>query len=79
MTKQQAVSQDDPTAPLPVEPPTLSGLIRLKAERVEEKLSGEGGAKVAFSLELTADHLQPVTIELAEPRVTLILHGEPGW
>ena len=58
----------------------FSRTIRLKAERVEEKLalSENEGAKVAFSLELTAD-LQPVTIELAEPRVTLIVHGaQPG-
>ncbi|HEX6898883.1 MAG TPA: hypothetical protein VF789_04185 [Thermoanaerobaculia bacterium] len=58
---------------------SFTGMIRLKAERVEEKatVSEEGGAKVSFLLELTADHSQPLTIELAEPRVTLILHGVP--
>ena len=78
MTNPQNVSQTDPPpAHEPMEPP-LGGLIRLKAERVEEGLSAEGKAKVAFSLELTADLLQPVTLELAEPRVTLILHGDAG-
>jgi hypothetical protein len=69
----------EPQNVLPAEPPLVAGMIRLKAERVEEKLalSGEGGAKVAISLELTAGHPQPLTIELAEPRVTLILHGAP--
>lgn len=62
--------------PRAAEPP-FAGTVQLKAERVEEKaaLTGEGGAKVTFSLELSADPPQPLTIELADPHFTVMLHG----
>lgn len=51
--------------------------IELKSERVQETLTatGEPTGNFGFVLELAVPQQQPVTIELAEPKVTITLYA----
>jgi hypothetical protein len=52
--------------------------IDLKPERVEEPGAAQAEAGTAFALELAVDQVQPVTLELTQPKVTITLHGLPA-
>jgi len=88
MNQQQTVSTTPrslalvPTLAEPEQAPTLTELvirleIDLKPERVQEPealaLAAKSGG--GFALALAVSQSQPVTIELAEPKVTLTFHG----
>jgi hypothetical protein len=80
MDKTQMVSTQQEVSTQPVEAQLTNVVIRieLKPERIQEPaVAGAGESKDAFSLELAVNLSQPVTIELAEPKVTITLHGSP--
>jgi hypothetical protein len=52
--------------------------IELKPERVEEPGVAQAEETGAWGLELVIRDPQPVTFELAEPKVTITLHGNPA-
>lgn len=50
--------------------------IWLKPERIQASAGlAAGDAEGSFALELAVNLAQPVTIELAEPKVAITLHG----
>lgn len=55
------------------------GIEMLKPERVQEpEVDAEEEAGAGFVFELTVHQPQPVTIELNEPKITILLHGNPA-